>query len=209
MLVRHGETDWNRQRRVQGGASDVPLNETGRQQAVALAEWLRETSIQAVYSSPLERAQSTARIIAESQGIEVELVPDFIELDVGELEGVDVGSIGRRLDELMLEHGSSPAAATGTALFSKVQYIGGESLEDLQSRAWGALQRIVPEHSGGTIAVVSHYFVILSIVCAVIGLPLSRIGRFRLAGSSISTIVYDGEVPRLIRLGETGHLRGR
>lgn len=207
MLVRHGETEWNRLHRVQGGGSDIPLNETGRRQAAALGKRLAGTPVRAVYSSPLERARHTAQAVAALHRLEVEVVPEFAELDVGELEGVEVGRIGRRLDELMGERGpDDPAPPPGMPVFGKVAYIGGESLEELQARAWGALQRVASLYSEGTIVVVSHYFVILSIVCAVIGLPLERIGRFRLGGGSLSTVVFDGKVTRLTRLGETGHL---
>lgn len=208
MLVRHGETDWNRRRRVQGGRSDIPLNESGRQQAAALGLRLKDTVIRAVYSSPLRRARSTARAIARLHRLRVECVPDFVELDVGELEGVDIASMGRRLDELLLMrgyNGTMPSAET--PLFGKVQYIGGESLDELQRRAWDALQRIVSQHQDGAIVVVSHYFVILAIICAVLSLPVNRMGSFRLGSGSVSTVVFDGGVPRLTLFGDTCHLK--
>ncbi len=208
VLVRHGETDWNRWRRVQGGHSDIPLNESGRQQAAALGLRLKDTAIRAVYSSPLKRARSTARLIATPHRLKVEMQPDLVELDVGELEGVDIGSMGRHLDELLLMRGyDGTVPPAEIPLFGKVQYIGGESLDGLQQRAWDALQRIVGQHQDGAVVVVSHYFVILSIICTVLGLPVSRLGSFRLGSGSISTVVFDGGVPRLTLFGDTCHLK--
>jgi probable phosphoglycerate mutase len=86
LLARHGETDWNRERRYQGHA-DEPLNETGRAQARELGDRLREEPITAVYSSDLQRASETAAIVARILGLPVELDPRLREIDVGSWQG--------------------------------------------------------------------------------------------------------------------------
>ncbi len=207
ILVRHGETDWNRSRRVQGGNSDTLLNEVGEEQAARLALRLRQERIQAIYSSPLQRALDTAQAIARYHQMEVHIEPDLRELNVGELEGVLVSKLGKRLDELLTAPvRDAVQVETGESVWDKLQRIGAESLAELQQRAWDAVRRIVHPHSDGVIVVVSHYFAILTIICAVLNLPVSQIGRFRLGAGSISTIVFEEPAPRLTLFGESCHL---
>ena len=97
ILVRHGETDWNQWRRIQGGNSDTPLNETGKAQAEAVALRLKREMIQAVYSSPLQRALDTARAIASYHPLKVEVLPALKEVDAGLLEGLTFEELNRRL----------------------------------------------------------------------------------------------------------------
>lgn len=207
MLVRHGETDWNKTHRVQGSNSDTRLNGSGKKQADRLALRLKQERIQAIYSSPLKRALDTAKAIASHHKLEVQVAPELIEVNVGELEGVPVNLVGKRLDELLTMPGQDVIqAGAGESMWSKVQHIGGESLDEVQQRAWGAVQRVVNQHSDGTIVIVSHYFVIMSVICAVLGLPMSQMGRLRFGVASISTIVFDGQVPRLTLFNDTCHL---
>ncbi len=101
ILVRHGETDWNRVKRVQGGSSNTPLNDIGREQAKGLAAMLAKEKICAVYSSPLERALVTAKGIAGVHGLEVITEPSLREIEAGELEGVLSSELGRRFSEFL------------------------------------------------------------------------------------------------------------
>ena len=84
ILVRHGETDWNRARRIQGGNSDTQLNQNGRQGAESLALRLKPEKIQAIYTSPLQRARETAQAIAQYHQLEVKIEPTLKEIEVGE-----------------------------------------------------------------------------------------------------------------------------
>src|SRR5581483_2208896 len=95
LLSRHGETDWNREGRWQGWA-DPPLNEVGREQARALAETLRTTAFDAVYSSDLRRAHETARIVAAPHGVAVVTGPGLREIDVGSWSGLTRAEIEAR-----------------------------------------------------------------------------------------------------------------
>ena len=99
ILVRHGETEWNKIHRIQGGASDVPLNEVGKQQASNVAGRLKNEKIQAVYSSPLQRALYTAREIARYHCLEVNLAPALKEIDAGSLEGLPSAELILGFDE--------------------------------------------------------------------------------------------------------------
>ena len=205
--MRHGETDWNKAHRIQGGNSDTSLNERGKEQAGELALRLKQERVQAIYSSSLERALDTARVIARHHQLEVQIKPDLREINVGELEGVLISMIGKRLDELLTMKGQNGIqVGVGETSFSKLRNIGGESLDELQQRVWNAIKHIVSRHSDGVIVVVSHYFVIMAIICAVLNLPLSQIGRLRLGVASISTIVFDEQVARLTLFNDSCHL---
>lgn len=203
IFVRHGETEWNKERRVQGGSSDIQLNENGREQAERLALRLKSEKIEAIYSSPLHRALDTALKIAGYHGLEVTTEAELKELNAGSLEGVTLAELGRRLDDLLaLPANDAVRAGVGEVARSA----GGESLAELQQRAWGAVQRIVARHPDAVVVVVSHYFVILSIICAALDLPLTNIRRLRMAVGGMSTILFEEPPPRLILFNDTCHL---
>jgi len=197
ILVRHGETDWNKLKYFQGGGSNTQLNENGEQQAKSLALRLKPESIQAIYSSPLQRALDTAQAIAGYHQLKVGIKPDLNELDCGELEGIPISNIGKSLGELLI---------TGSQGEILPRLPGGESLVELRQRAWKAIQGLVSKHPDEVIVVASHFFTILSIICSVLNLPLSEIGRLRLVPASISTIVFDKATTRLVLFNDTCHL---
>jgi phosphoserine phosphatase len=138
LLARHGETDWNLGRRVQG-QSDTPLNETGRAQARTLAEELAGERIDAVYSSDLVRAHETARIVAEPRGLHVTALPDLREKHFGTWEGLTDDEVLVRFPEARRGHWGD-----------------GETTEDVARRVVGALLRIAESHPDGQVLVVSH-----------------------------------------------------
>jgi uncharacterized phosphatase len=138
LLVRHGETDWNAQRRVQGH-SDTPLNDTGRAQARALADELASEAIDAVYSSDLLRAHETARIVADRRGLDVIALHDLRERHFGTWEGLTDEEIFARF----------PGAKSGS-------WGDGETREQMIERVFGALERIAETHPEGRVLVVSH-----------------------------------------------------
>jgi broad specificity phosphatase PhoE len=138
LLARHGETDWNVQRRVQGH-SDTPLNDTGRDQARALAEELAGETIDAVFSSDLLRAHETARIVAGPRGLEVTAIRDLREKHFGTWEGLTDEEILTRF----------PEARVGP-------WGDGETREEVAERVLAALQRIADTHPDASVLVVSH-----------------------------------------------------
>lgn len=197
ILVRHGETEWNRLRRIQGGNSDTQLNQRGRKQAESLALRLKQEEIQAVYSSPLQRAQDTARAIAGYHQLPVGVEPSLKEIEVGELEGVSIAEVGKHLSQLLIRHSQGEELP---------RIPGGESLTEVQQRVWGTIQRLVSRHGDGVLVVVSHYFSILTAVCSVLNLPLSQIDRLRLNSASISILTFDEQATRLTLFNDTCHL---
>ncbi len=138
LLARHGETDWNAERRVQGHA-DRPLNETGLAQALALAETLADEQLTAVYSSDLTRAYETARVVAETHALQVEVLPALRERDFGTWEGLT--------EEDALER--FPEARNGS-------WGDAETRDELATRILEALQRIALDHPESQVLVVTH-----------------------------------------------------
>ncbi len=134
LLARHGETDWNRELRIQG-SSDVELNELGRKQAHALAEELEHVELDAIYSSDLSRARATAEAVAASHGLEVRLDPRLRERSFGSWEGLT------REDLEALPEGS---------------HHDGESDDEVRKRMVEAVQAIADAHPGEQVLVVSH-----------------------------------------------------
>ena len=138
LLARHGETDWNRERRVQGH-SDRPLNETGRAQARALADELRNVPLDAVYSSDLARARETAELVAERHGLQVTTLRDLREKHFGSWEGLRDDEILSRFPEARRGHWGD-----------------GETSDEMARRVLDALRRIADSHPGGQVLVVAH-----------------------------------------------------
>ena len=197
ILVRHGETEGNRLRLFLGGNSDTALNEKGKRQAESLALRLKSEKIQAIYSSPLRRTLDTAQAIARYHRMEVGIEPELTELNLGELEGTPVADLGKTFDELLI---------TGPQDEELPRAPGGESLREVQQRAWSAIQRLVSQYPDGAIVIVSHYFTILTIICSVLNLPLPQMVRLKLEIGSISTLIFNENTPRLTHLNDTCHL---
>ncbi len=193
-IARHAETEWNRIKRIQGGGSDTPLNETGLRQVKCLAGRLATEKLEAIISSPLGRAKVTAEAIAREHGsMPVELEPDLREIDAGELEGRLVAEIGGGLGLLL--------TAVTTNGLPKIP--GGESLADVRERSWRIIERLAARFPDGEALIVTHYFVVLSIICRVLGLPETDIRKFRLNTGSLSVIEVDAGGAKLVVFNES------
>ena len=197
ILVRHAQTRWNQSGRIQGGDNDTVLDETGERQCRSLAARLSRENIDAVYSSPLSRAIATARWIARDHRVDLIEEPAFREMNCGTLEGTEIADIGSRLQRL-LKGGNEDEL-----LFKSC---GGESCEQLLERTWSAILEKAARHHDGSFVVVSHYFVIASILCAVLGIPATQLGRFRLGVTSISTVSFDSYGPFLTLYNDRCHV---
>lgn len=167
LIARHGESDWNREKRWQGHA-DRPLTEHGREQAHALAERLAHIELDAVYSSDLRRASDTAGVVAERQGLELSELPELREVDVGSWSGLTRLEAEGRFPE-------------GFARW-KLGFPGwddGETYEAMTERVLGAIERIAAEHEDGRMLVVSHGGPIRAIHAAALGLDVHAYRRLR------------------------------
>jgi broad specificity phosphatase PhoE len=207
ILVRHGATDWNQQRRIQG-LSNMGLNETGRGQAEALAQALKDVKVDAIYTSPLRRAQETARAIARFHKAEVVTVDGLTELDVGEVDGLTY-------EEMRLRH--SEFFTKWMADFTSVRLPGGGTVPELRDRCCAAIQDIVKKQQPGTggkcdegekvVVAVTHFFPIMCIICNTLGLDLSYCRRLRLDVASMCTLDFHPERAVLVSFNDTCHLR--
>jgi 2,3-bisphosphoglycerate-dependent phosphoglycerate mutase len=165
VLVRHGETDWNRENRFQGHA-DIPLNEAGRAQARELVLKLGGENFQVVYSSPLLRAHETAAILAKSLGLDVERADDLMEVDVGSWSGLTHVEVEARFPQgfrRWLEYGHG--------------WDDGETYAELGTRVVSGLQRIAAAHPETTILAVTHGGPIRSALAAADGVPFDEARR--------------------------------
>lgn len=150
ILIRHGQTDWNAESRWQGQA-DVPLNSLGLEQAQRLANELAGAGIQVIYTSDMQRALQTVEPLARLTGLPVSIDPRLREINVGDWQGLLVSDIAARYGELFYRRQTDPAAFAPP---------GGETLKQVQSRAYLVLDEILERHPHETVAIVGHGFVI-------------------------------------------------
>lgn len=197
ILIRHGETESNRQR-LALGREDVPLNEKGRRQAAALLASLDGVPLAAVYASPLRRAIETARPLAEARGLEVQVDEDLTEMAVGELEGLSPQELRERYGDFLREWFSTEAG--------RLRMPGGESLQDVEDRAWAVIERLRERHPDERVVVVTHNFTLHAVLCKALGLPLASFRRFRhdLAARAVLELRDDRTV--VVSLNDTCHL---
>jgi broad specificity phosphatase PhoE len=187
ILIRHGETDWNRERRVQGsmGAS---INEAGREQARALARLLWEVPLQAVYSSTLARAVETAHYVAGPHSLGVVTDPRLNEIHHGDWEGLSEADLPDL--ELYQRWRADPTSAA---------LPGAEPLEAVHERALAAMRDILAKHQegDGLVAVVSHQVVLALLKCYILDRPWSDLRRHALSVASYEVVtVGEGFTPR-------------
>jgi uncharacterized phosphatase len=168
-LLRHGQTDWNIDLRLQG-STDIPLNDTGRAQALLAASTLNREDWDVILASPLSRAKDTADIVALELGMNVVVVPELIERSFGVAEGLDHAS-WRKLYE------------------SHVVIEGLESLEDLRTRTVQLLDLIANEYSGKRVLAVSHGAFIRKVLNIVTNGALPREGE-RLSNASLNRFMH-------------------
>ena len=168
-LLRHGQTDWNIDLRLQG-STDIDLNDTGRKQALDAAAALNSEDWDIIISSPLSRARDTAEIVANELGMHVVIVPELIERSFGVAEGLDHAS-WRKLYE------------------SHTPIEGLESLEDLRTRTVALLDLIANEYSGQRVLAVSHGAFIRKVLTIVTVGELPREGE-RLSNASLNKFMH-------------------
>jgi broad specificity phosphatase PhoE len=179
ILVRHGETNWNREGRVQG-FSDIDLSDVGVQQARQLALSLKDAPILSIYSSPLIRAQSTARIINEYHHAPLYSEPGLMEMDQGDFEGLTFQELMACEKGFLQKWMSDPAS---------VQMPNGESFIELQGRAWKVIEGIVAK--SGSALVVSHNFTIAAILCKIKNVSLSQFRKVCVDTASRTIIRFE------------------
>lgn len=165
VLIRHGETDWNRQGRWQGH-SDTPLNATGRAQAAAMAETQRGRPLAAIYSSDLRRATETAEALAAVSGAPILRDARLREIRLGTWEGMMFDDIRRRDGDELDRLRSHPARGRAP---------GGESPAEVLNRVRTVLADIARDHPADRVAIVSHGLALAALKVHLLGLPLDAV----------------------------------
>ena len=197
LLIRHGQTEWNRQQ-VFRGRADIPLSNVGVEQAIALAERLAEEPIAAVYSSPLARALVTAEHVARPHGLQPLRVEGLTDISFGAWEGRPHEEVRQEDGELYARWQSQPHL---------VRLPDGETLAEVRQRGTAALDDIVTRHSGSTVAVVAHRVVNKVLLCAFFGLGDDAFWRIRQDTGCLNTIECDGDQRVVLLMNDTCHLR--
>ena len=180
ILVRHGETKWNRDG-IFRGRIDIELNEIGLKQAELLAEYLSDLTIEAIYSSPVERAVKTALKIAEHHQLDVVAAPGLIDLDFGEWQGLSREKVKEHYQEVFTNWMKNPHIG---------RVPGGESLDEVRERTVAMVNDVVNKHSG-TVVLVSHRVVNKVLICALLGLDNSHFRNIKLDTCGITVFSYN------------------
>ena len=200
ILVRHGETDDNRDGRLMSSTGGPPLNAAGRAQARDVAAGLKDALPFRLYTSPARRALETAGIVSETLNVPFSVAQDLAETDVGAIEGLTE-------DEVRL---ASPAYfAEWERDNATSRPPGGETVQELQDRAWGAVQRLYDAHPDETVVAVSHCFTISTLVTKVLEMPLRHFRRVRLDLGAMVRIELTPRGAEIVSTNETWHLRPR
>jgi len=197
ILIRHGETDWNREQ-VFRGRIDVALNEVGVTQARAVQESLKDTEIDGIYSSPLSRAFETATRVGENRNVAVRGEEGLIDIDFGAWQGLSHQKVKEEYKDLY---------ETWLAQPDLVTFPDGESLKEVRIRSMESLEEVIKNNPEKTLALVSHRVVLKVLLCTILGLELSRFWYLRQDTCAINRVEYKDGSYFLTLLNDTGHLR--
>jgi len=193
LLVRHGQTNTTGTV-LPGRAPGLHLSDTGRAQAQQAAELIADgTTVDAVYTSSLERARQTAAPIAAATGHKAKVDRGLIECDFGEWTGEALAALMKK-----------PEWATVQRTPSSFRFPGGESFVEMQSRIVSAIERLRTAHPGGTIVCVSHADPIKAAIAHAVGTHLDLFQRIVISPASISVLAYQAGSPIVLSVNSTG-----
>lgn len=196
LLLRHGQTAWNAEQRLQGQL-DIPLNDVGRWQAEQLGLALQHEPITALYSSDLQRAQATAAPLARLMQLAVHTDAALRERHFGHLEGLTYAEVDERFPEdARAWRQRLPDVATG----------GGETLRGFHDRSVAVVTRLAALHPGQTVAVVAHGGVLDCLYRAAAGIDLQASRTWQLGNASINRLLYTGAGFAVVGWNDDAHL---
>ncbi len=198
LLVRHGRTPWNKDK-IFRGTIDVPHDEVGQEEARLAGEWLKGETIHAAYCSPLSRARDTAEAIARHHGVAVQDLPGLMDLNYGDWQGVPLAEVKERYADLYRQWEIAPHT---------VRFPGGETLEEVRTRALAAVMEVVNRHPGQTVVLAAHRVVNKVLICAFLGLDNSHFWRIGQDTTAINRFQWTGSLWNILAVNDTCHLRG-
>jgi broad specificity phosphatase PhoE len=196
-MVRHAESVWNQERRVQGTCRGIPLSELGRRQALLLGRRLSELTFSSVYCSDAERAVETAHL-ALGEDHPITIMHDLRELSLGEWEGRLISEIRDELPDMIERWYRNPTS---------VKVAGFEDLIEFRRRVVETMGKIIDDSDSGDLVVITHGGVICSYLTHLFNMAIDDLWSFSLPNASITKIVLDFR-PRLRSFGDTSHLDG-
>lgn len=199
ILIRHGQTTWNTERRTQG-RTDIPLNEEGRLQAARLALRLEKENIIAIYTSPLSRASETANIIAAGHNCPPTHSDFLLERDFGIWEGEAFSMLREKYPDEIREWEENPAGITPE---------NGETFESVHKRCLEFIELIKQTHSkDDTVVVVGHSVPIRIMIAHFIGLDQKNMHNIHLDNASYNELKLGSKRSALYSLNDCSHLNG-
>jgi broad specificity phosphatase PhoE len=198
ILVRHGQTPWNKDK-IFRGSRDIPLNDQGREEARLAGEWLKKETIHASYTSPLSRSRDTALAIAQHHNLEVLNLPGLSDLCYGDWESLPLIEVKVKYADLYHQWETAP----NTVRFPK-----GETLEEVRTRALAAVDDVVQKHPDQVVLMSAHRAVNKVLIAAFVGLDNSHFWRIGQDTTAINRFHRVGEVWHIMSVNDTCHLRG-
>lgn len=198
LLVRHGQTAANVEA-LYSGWSEVDLSDVGYMQARRLSDKLAGAPVRAVYSSPLRRTLTTAVTVAEPHGLEVSTMRDFIEINLGDWQGLYSHEVRQRWPDLWKQSQIDP---------SDLALPNGETFNQVAERAVRAFEEVVAASEGSHSVIVTHDAIVRILAAHVLGVPNSIYRRLEIENASLTWIrIADGR-RQLVSLNDTSHLAG-
>jgi len=198
ILVRHGQTPWNKDK-IFRGSRDIPLNDTGREEARLAGEWLKGETIHAAYCSPLSRARDTGEAIARHHGLQVADLPGLTDLKYGDWEGLPLTEVKVKYADLYRRWETAPHT---------VRFPNGETLDGVKVRALAAVAAVVQRHPEQTVLLAAHRAVNKVLIAAFIGLDNSHFWRLGQDTTAINCFNVVNGTWHIMLLNDTCHLRG-
>ena len=202
ILVRHGQTEWNRLRRYQGQA-DIELNETGLKQAQQTSKQLAQEKLNAIYCSDLKRARQTAKIITTQHNPAVSIQESTLlrEMNFGDYEGLTFDKMDPKFQLIF------SADPTWRNSGPNVRTPNGESITDLALRVEQFTRETLSKHaSNETILIVAHGGPLQVLICQLLGIGLDHWWQIRLSAASISIVEIYPQGSSIVLLNEISHL---
>lgn len=197
IIIRHGESEWNRIGRYQGQA-DAPLSDLGSRQAEALASRLRSEPIHAILASPLQRARRTAEAVARHHPDVPFIVESaLLEIDHGDWQGLMSAEVVEKYGIGLNEWRHHP---------TRSQMPNGESFSNILKRVLDMKERLCNEYADRNVLVSTHDVVVKILVADALGMDMDRINRIWVTNASVSVIEYGDGMPYLVSLSEACHL---
>ncbi len=197
LLIRHGQTAWNREERFRGQV-DLPLDDWGLKQAEAVGRRVASGwRPAAIYASSLQRALQTAAAIARACGLRTTIHDGLLDIDYGAFAGLTLEEAANQYPDLARDWRQAPHT---------VHFPGGESLSEVRARAEASLEEMTTNHPGQTVVAVTHVVVCRLLLCSLLGLDSSHFWQFQPATASVSVLEVSDTSRVLISVNDTCHL---